>query len=249
MKKLIKICRTITTSMTCKIYTGNSHHNNLKSPTNPTSPTIKGFTIAELMIVIGIIAILMGISMNMYRDQKSNFTFNDSLSKILDIIKTARNYSVTSKGYWDDTTNKSIIPKEGYGVYIEKNGNGGNFILFANTDTTDAAGINAGVNQFNGDDKVLETYELPDSAFFTEFKGKDADGNENDINYAAVIIFRPPLAEAFIAENPRALPIRVNNINQIIDLTIGIRRFNAPDDVSPKIISINSISGFPEIQL
>lgn len=224
MKKLIKTCRTITTSMTCKIYTGNSHRNNLKSLTNPTSPTAKGFTIAELLLVIIIIGILSTIGLNTYRKQREQFQFTDSITQVVGLIKTARNYAITSRATYDPThTPPSFIPKEGYGIYIDKVS--GQFVLFANTGLLNP-------NTYADDDIEEETYMLPDVSSVTDIIGVSG-------NYA-VIIFKPPLADTFLGDN-----LAEPSINE---LQFEFRRRNSPDG-SEKIIKINKIAGFPEVEL
>ncbi len=174
-----------------------------------------------------IIGILTAIGSNTYRNQRNTFQFNDSLAKTLDIIKTARNHAVTSRAHWDGTT--STIPKEGYGVFIDKANK--KMILFANTGVT---GDN--INKYDSSDGIEEEYIMTKD---TEFKALTGDGS--DIPHA-VIFFRPPLADVTITDNS-APP------DEIIDLTIELQRLGAPSTAPNKIIRINKIAGFPEIQL
>ncbi len=164
---------------------------------------------------------------NAYRNQRNSFQFNDSLAKTLDIIKTARNYAVTSRAHWDGST--STIPKEGYGVFIDKNNK--RFILFANTSV---AGDN--INKYDSSDGFEEEYVMTKD---TEFKVLTGDGTA--INQA-VIFFRPPLADVTITDNS-ATP------KQITDLELELQRLGAPAGVPNKVIKINKIAGFPEIEL
>ena len=50
------------------------------------SQSKKGFTMAELVLVIAIIGFLFAIGGNTYRNQRNKFQFNDSLTKTIDIM-------------------------------------------------------------------------------------------------------------------------------------------------------------------
>lgn len=237
MKKLlVKICDKMNCAK-CDVRCTTSQ----KRTSNSALRTSKnGFTIAEFIIVVGIIGVIFAFSSTTFRTQRDNFSYNDSLGKVLDIIKTARNYAITSKGYWDDATSKSIIPKEGYGVFIDKDGK--TLTLFANISIG-----NNNLYQYDAGDVVLESYELPDSANFTDIVGVNANGADVTMTDSqAVIIFRPPLADTFIAVNPDSIP---PSITEIIDLTITLKRYDAPASTDGTLITINKISGFPEIEL
>ncbi len=182
-----------------------------------------GFTIAELLLVIIIIGILSTIGLNTYRKQREQFQFTDSITQVVGLIKTARNYAITSRATYDPThTPPSFIPKEGYGIYIDK-GNG-KFVLFANMGSDE--------NIYDLDDVIEETYTLPDVSSLTDINGVSGD--------YAVIIFKPPLADTFLGNN-----IAVPDINE---LQFKFLRRNAPVG-SEKIIKINKIAGFPEVEL
>lgn len=82
------------------------------------------------------------------------------------------------------------------------------------------------------DDIIEEVYTLPDVSSVTDIDG--VSGNE------AVIIFRPPLADTFLGDN--------SSPNSINELKFEFLRRNAPVG-SEKIIKINKIAGFPEVEL
>lgn len=228
--KIIENCKTCLTAVRFKIV--NSRR--------------AGFTIAELVLVIAIIGILTVIGSNTYRNQRNQFQFNDSLTQVISVINTARNYAIATRGYYNGTD--TIIPKEGYGVFIDQDNK--KLVLFANIDTT-----NAGINQYNSNEGVVDTgfekeYFLPQDTIFVSLTGTDSNGtNLTMTNNQAVIIFRPPLADTFIAVNPDALPASVDNIVKITDLRIELQRLGAPAGTPNKVISINKIAGFPEIKL
>ena len=188
-----------------------------------------------MLLVIAIIGILFGIGMNGYRSQRDNFIFNDSLSRVLTLIKTARNYAITSRAAYIDGV--ATIPPDGYGVDIRRSGTPGQSVLtlFANTGNTDA-----NANRFDPADHVEETYTLPIQTNFEALLKNDKttaiDGSE------AVIIFRPPLANTFISNN-QAPDDPVN--------TLFMQFTNRATAATQRkhFISINRTAGFPELEL
>lgn len=179
---------------------------------------------------------MFAIGGNTYRSQRNKFQFNDSLTQVLGIVKTARNHAIASRGHWNGATTE--IPKEGYGVYIERYAHpagGGKFsgklVLFANTSV---AGDN--INKYDSNEGFEEEYVMPNDTEFISLTGDGAPIAQ------AVIFFRPPLADVTITDNT-ATP------NEITDLTIELKRFGAPASSPGKIIRINKIAGFPEIEL
>jgi len=80
----------------------------------------KGFTIAEMFTVVVVIAILTAIGGRTYYNERDRFIFNDSLTKILGIIKSARNSATTATGV--AISGKYVVPPNGYGIYLHKNG-------------------------------------------------------------------------------------------------------------------------------
>lgn len=220
----------------------------------------KGFTIAEMLIVTIILGVLFSIGTRTYFRERDRFEFNNAFTKILSIIKTARNFASTSRPVYIEAEDRNIIPADGYGVYIkiDPTGNNSFFTLFANTD-----GLNIKddkPNRFDQNDKEIESYRLPKKVDFRSFDFDDL----NDVpdlglveqwtatpspgipsQTEAVIIFRPPLAQTFIG----------NNLLNPNDIEIDELRMNfinpAAPDVSPKkcqFISIKRAKTFPELR-
>jgi len=199
------------------------------------------------MVVIVIISIVASLGANTYTNQRKQVIYNDSIAKVLSMIKQARNFAVTSRSYYDELNGLNIIPEEGYGVYIERSDNPGEsrIILFANIQVASFEEK----NQYDdGDDLIEEEYFLP---LDSELVGLSIDkvlpittggGTSDD---QAVIIFRPPLADATVAVNddPQAGALAVLN-----DIYLEFRRVGTPLAVSSIYIHMNRIAGFPEIE-
>ncbi len=194
---------------------------------------LRAFTIAELVLVVAVIGVLFGIGTRTYRNERDRFVFNDSLSRILNLIKTARDYAITSRSA--ETPTGLVIPREGYGVHINRTS--GQFTLFAN--------LGPDVNRFEGDaaDPIEETYTLPSvtvlHSFLKDNKDTPLDTGE------ALILFRPPFAETFISNNGAA-EVEANLMD-----TLYLRLVNqgAPEGAPASFIFINRVSGFPELEL
>jgi type II secretory pathway pseudopilin PulG len=206
----------------------------------------------ELIVVIFIISVVASVGAGNYRAQRAVVNYNDSIVRILEMIKTARNYAVTSKSYYVDfPTPQNIVPEEGYGVYIEQHDTPGQskVILFANTDSSTDP-IEEREQYEAGEDLILDEYTLP---IDTDFIGLSTDNTTPSPHTAiggtsgddeAVIIFRPPLAKTSLAVNDSPLS---GNLVELDDLYLQFRRPDAPAAVPSKYIHINKISGFPEI--
>ena len=193
----------------------------------------KGFTFGELMVVMAIIALVAAMGINTYGKQRELTKFNDSLSKTLSMIQTARTYASTSRSAYDSTGTSLMVPPEGYGVYIDKAGK--KITLFANV----IAETEMEKNRFDegaGGDTVEETYTLPDNVIFDEI----ITDPELTTNFA-VIFFRPPLADVTITDNNE---ITLGQIN-----TLSLQFSRVGTESIKKVIKINKTAGFPEIEL
>lgn len=212
---MIKTIRTIRTFKTFRM-----------NPNGSKSLNKKGFTIAELLIVVLIIGLITAFGINTYQVQREQFRFTESLTKVISLINTARNYAITSRAVYDPTkATPSFIPKEGYGIHMDKTT--GELVLFANTGTD--------FDIYDVGDLIEETYTLPDISNLDSITR--VLELEPDIGDEAVIIFRPPLAETFLGDNISDEPIN----------ELKFKFLRRGDDFE-KIIKINSIAGFPEVE-
>ena len=215
----------------------------------------KGFTIAELVLVIAIIGILAGIATNTYRSQSSRFSYNESITEVISLIKTARNYAVTSRMVYDtrkdlSTTpnvdeSEKYIPVAGYGVHINKTT--GVFTLFANT----TADTNINKDQFNPDatsgDFIEETLTLPDATNFDKLINGDENSTTMITQNEAVIIFRPPLGEGFVSNNGD--PTTAGNVLETITMEFSYKNPDPTEKSAIRQVKFNRIAGFPELIL
>ena len=126
----------------------------------------KGFTIIEMLTVTMIIGILMAMGGRMYYEERNRFEYNNALSKMMEMIKTARNSATTSRPVVNPATGKNEVPKSGYGVHIELDppGSDPHLILFASYPD-----IDGDLNTYNlafkkkpdpKASKILEEYRL-----------------------------------------------------------------------------------------
>lgn len=222
-----------------------------------TRSSSKGFTIVELMVVIIIITIVASIGTNGYQSQRKQVRYNDSILRVLTMIKQARNYAVTSRPVYDECEvgAESYVPPEGYGLYISRSETPGEsrVVLFANTQVDDAIETDQ-YEEFPDpcdSDLVEEEYYLPLDTILNDLlvdlTGPTIlDSNTNPDENEAVIIFRPPLADAMLAANDH--PLTANQITFPDDLYLEFRRVDTPPGIPSQYIHINRIAGFPEIE-
>lgn len=201
-----------------------------------SSPKKRGFTLAEMTIVIAILGILAGLGLRTFSTERRQFAFNDSLSQIVMFIKTARNYAITSRAVTSDaTTGEPDIPADGYGVYLEKSATPGasKVILFANNGSNSAIYDNTDTVEAN------DTFFLPPETVFEAILNKDTGADFGD---KATILFKPPFGDASVNNNASP-PVAIET------LSLQFSNRYSPAGVSARTISFNRVSGFPELEL
>jgi prepilin-type N-terminal cleavage/methylation domain-containing protein len=218
-----------------------------------------GFTIAEMLIVTIIIAILMSIGGRIYYDERDKFIYNNALSKVMGIVNTARNLATTSTGV--AVGNTYTVPPSGYGVYINltPDANEPNFTLFASLGGS-SADLNTTFDKGTIKppdtmaDKIIETYRLPDQLHLQFLKINDGAGLQDQpttwkltgttpelLIKEGLIMFRPPLADTYLSAG-----------TSHPDLEDLVMRFYNPNEVKAskkkcQYISINRIRTFPDL--
>ena len=197
----------------------------------------KGFTISELIIVIGIITLLFGISFRTYYNQRDSLEYQNNITKILSLVNQARTDASTSKAVYIGSQN--IIPKEGFGIYIERNTTTpSKVILFANVS---AADTNAATS-FDSGDIIEEQMELANNTIFKNIVITNPDPADF-IPTRAVILFKPPLAETYIKVFDTKSP--TPTIQEPTDLTLIFSRAGKLD-LEDKL-NLNKAAGFMEL--
>ena len=216
----------------------------------------KGLSLMEMLMVVFIILLVLSIGGNTYRDQRKHVIFNDSVAKISNMIKDARNYSLTSRSIYDDECQpvgeEVYIPEQGYGVFISRSNTLGQsrVVLFANTiatpGTTEADQYNEVSDPCNSD-FIEEEFIVPQEVEFVSL-AIDKDEPPTPINLVApntaVIIFRPPMADATLAVNNTFIP----TVNHLNDLYMRFKRPDAAANDVGQYIHFSKIAGFPEIE-
>jgi len=163
--------------------------------------------------------------------------------------------------------NHRFIPKEGYGVYVEMKYagsptavyDGAEVILFTNVEShDDPSGSNheMEINQYNKvptapgfpDDDLIEQRHILEKKYITLeglYNTCTPIANQkiscsNSVNSRS-IIFRPPLADTYIADNNNPISGKINTLYLVFSNP------NAPSGAQKKVIRINAISGFAEL--
>ena len=188
----------------------------------------KGFTLTELMVVIGIILIISLISVPSYSASIKKAKYEDGVSTVINLIKDARNTSIV--GTMSLSGADLITLKGGYGIYLQT---GGTLIYFQ--DLNENALYDASA------DTTLSTYLFPEEMQLKTMSGTKAvdytgtDTSENIAN--AIILFKPPQGETVLNENSTG--------KTLLDLFIGLERY---DGNKSKRLKINKISGYIETE-
>lgn len=209
------------------------------------------------MVVIIIIALVASIGTGAYQNQRQQVIYNDSVLKVLSMIKTARNYAISSRPVYDECEvgNESYIPEAGYGVYLYRDDDPdeSRIVLFANNETDDAVEANQYDEETDkcDSDLMIEEYALHEGTVFEDLLialapvEEQLSSNSQDPEDELVILFRPPLADAAMFANDR--PLNDTLLTQVDDIYMEFRRIGVPTEVPSTYIHMNRVAGFPEV--
>jgi prepilin-type N-terminal cleavage/methylation domain-containing protein len=231
----------------------------MSTPNRPNRPS--AFTLAEMIIVMGILAVMGTIGYRTYFTERDRFEFNNSLTKTMQMFKTVRNYATTSYPVYIKQLGKNIIPLDGYGIQFnfDKVLRQLTLTIFANVGPgPDLANYQKDddPNAFNtagNSDIVLETYTLPKQIDFRYFyfkkegaleekkwKIKTTTDPAGPTATQATLVFKPPLGDMTI----------VDDLFSVLERLSLEFQNPAADGAGPKKcqrIIINRIKGFPEL--
>ena len=127
----------------------------------------KGFTMIELLVVIGIIVIFTGILLPNYRSGNRNLALQRSVHKLSQDIRRAQGFAISAKEFNGQSP-------DGYGVYFDSN-NPTKYIIFADLNNDDL---------YSGPSELVETVNME-----TQVSIKSIYPN---INSTLTIFFSPP---------------------------------------------------------
>ena len=212
-----------------------------------------GFTLAEMMIVMAITAILGTVGVRTYFTERDRFEFNNALTKTMQLVKAVRTYATTSFPIYAGGEN--IIPKGGYGIHIQLDKDPGESTLtiFANLGELDPQ-EDDGLNTFDPDiDQILETYTLPKQISFRYFifkkngqeeeimwkEDKDKPEDTGPTAFEATLIFKPPMGELSIVDDDNAL--------EQLSLQFSNPATDSAGKKKCQRVIINQVKAFPEL--
>lgn len=236
----------------------------------------KGFSMAEMMIVTIIMAVLFSVGSGTYFNEKRRFEFNNSLSEVIQMIKIARNLTVTSEPIYVNVASlqeneKSMVPIDGYGVYINlvpdtldnpqavASADNPHIILFANkgdgTSRSDFQNDDS-PDYFDATDEIIEEFRFPSLVHFRSLsfdtgsglveKWSDQEENEGPLNEGR---------ETVIIFRPPLGDAIINNNNSSNPIVMDEVQLNminpeSPDESAKKclFIRLNRIRTFPVLE-
>jgi type II secretory pathway pseudopilin PulG len=88
-----------------------------------------GFTLIEVFVVISIIILLSAISIPSYFNQRKELTLEQSANLLLQSLRKVSEMAVSAREIGPQEA--KIIPKGGYGLYLEKMGEDYEILIFA----------------------------------------------------------------------------------------------------------------------
>ncbi len=204
------------------------------------------FTLIELVLVMGILVIVLGLSMSSLLQSQSAQIFNNNFSKLYSMVNTARSLAIAGKGQLDytdydrDTKNHLSSPPDyvtpaNYGVRFDTASGSANVRLFADIHPPlavalgQAGAYDDGTNYPFGHDLVLDSYTFPSKTVL-----KIIDGNS----------LNPTTGSFFF--NMKYADISFENI---LTVTTPFVRLQLTDQTTGacRQIRIHQLAGIPEV--
>jgi len=234
-------------------------HRNQENHRSPPKKQGLGFTLAEMIIVMGILAIMATMGTRTYFTERDRFEFSNALIKTMQLVKAVRTYATTSYPIYIDREGftQSIVPLNGYGIraLLDKDTKKFTLTVFANVDTGSGTGLGRYQNdnypqKLDEDDIILETYTLPKQIVFRYFYFDDVmkwkvDPNEPEKTgptaFEATMVFRPPLGELTLMEATSSNPMNE------LGLEFQNPALEAEGPKKCQRIKINKVKMFPEL--
>ena len=160
----------------------------------------EGFTIIEMLVVIGILSVLTSFVFINHRSSEAILSFEREAGHMLEGIRKTRDYAIASwypqEGFLEGLGDEDVF-HGGYGIRFEKNSR--NYLLFA--DLEDERG-------FDENSIILEERELDEGVGVDNIKISGTDEDYLDI------VYRPP--DLFIFFN--GYDAMENNLTAVITL-------------------------------
>ncbi|HNW55664.1 MAG TPA: prepilin-type N-terminal cleavage/methylation domain-containing protein [bacterium] len=171
--------------------------------------TVKGFTIVELLVVLAIFALIISVSLANYNSSNRQSKLKMSLQNLSANIRLTQSYAIGSKDFYDSARDRTIVPRGGWGILLDKTRPAEYKIV---TDLDDD-------HQFVAEtDGVYKTLNFDDDIVIDEIMK-----NESESTDQALIFFQPPDPQVFInGENNNNIKIylkdKVNNISSAVSV-------------------------------
>jgi prepilin-type N-terminal cleavage/methylation domain-containing protein len=199
---------------------------------NPLIQKTQGFTLVELLITIGIVALLSITAITGLIKTQDQFAFRGAVKSSANIVRELRSYSLANKTVPEEVDNPAstqIVPYR-YGAFIDLHNR--EVVIFADMPTP---AINR--NEYNAPgspapDYVFKTYALPEQYEY-EISNEKV---QTDLK-ALTLFYEPTNADFFWTSDP---------LGEIDGRFFAIRIFETEKPEREKFIVLFELAGNPE---
>ncbi len=149
--------------------------------------TVPAFTLVELMVVLGIFAVITSVVVYRYRDFNNNIILTNTAYEIGLLVRQAQVYGLSVRG-----SGASDAFNQGYGVFINKSDN--SFVLCADTDGTILGSEKNGdriCNINSGADTKIDSLQMPAQYTIAGLQTKKSGFDEEDVENLSIVFVRP----------------------------------------------------------